>query len=101
MDSEKKKGLFRSGAGVIAAIVILLLFALTALYLKSLIFGIIAAYFFLPLKNSLNGFSKQPPCAERTHCSAVCFPRSPGSAGNLPANAFRPKKKNRTPNGTG
>ena len=50
MDSEKKKGLFRSGAGVIAAIVILLLFALTALYLKSLIFGIIAAYFFLPLE---------------------------------------------------
>lgn len=50
MDSEKKKGLFRSGAGVIAAIVILLLFVLTALYLKSLIFGIIAAYFFLPLE---------------------------------------------------
>lgn len=50
MDSKKKKGLFRSGAGVIAAIVILLLFVLTALYLKSLIFGIIAAYFFLPLE---------------------------------------------------
>ena len=50
MDSEKRKGLFRSGAGVIAAIVILLLFVLTALYLKSLIFGIIAAYFFLPLE---------------------------------------------------
>ncbi len=50
MDSEKKSGLFRSGAGVITAIVIILIFVLTALYLKSLIFGIIAAYFFLPLE---------------------------------------------------
>ncbi len=50
MESEKKSGLFRSGAGVIAALVILLLFVLTAMYLKSLIFGIIAAYFFLPLE---------------------------------------------------
>lgn len=50
MESAKKTGLFRSGAGVIAALVIILLFVLTALYLKSLIFGIIAAYFFLPLE---------------------------------------------------
>ena len=37
MESAKKTGLFRSGAGVIAALVIILLFVLTALYLKSLI----------------------------------------------------------------
>ena len=50
MNFEKKSGLFRSGAGVIAALVVIVLFILTAMYLKSLIFGIIAAYFFLPLE---------------------------------------------------
>ena len=50
MPSEKRSGPFRSGAGVIAALVIITLFVLTAMYLKSLVFGLIAAYFFLPLE---------------------------------------------------
>ena len=76
MESAKKTGLFRSGAGVIAALVIILLFVLTALYLKSLIFGIIAAYFFLPLENSLSGEYSGPRLFSRRERGLhVCFPR--------------------------
>ena len=60
MNFEKKSGLFRSGAGVIAALVVIVLFILTAMYLKSLIFGIIAAYFFLPLRSFSNGECSGP-----------------------------------------
>ncbi|MCH2208406.1 MAG: AI-2E family transporter [Lentisphaerales bacterium] len=42
--------LVRSGAGVLAALVIIFIFILTATFLKSVLFGIILAYFFLPLQ---------------------------------------------------
>lgn len=42
--------LVRSGAGVLAALVIIFIFILMATFLKSVLFGIILAYFFLPLQ---------------------------------------------------
>ena len=42
--------LMKSSAGLIAAFVIILIFILTATYLKSVLFGLILAYFFLPLQ---------------------------------------------------
>ena len=45
--------LVRSGAGVVAALVIIFIFILTATFLKSVLFGIILAYFFLPLQNGM------------------------------------------------
>jgi predicted PurR-regulated permease PerM/uncharacterized tellurite resistance protein B-like protein len=42
--------LVRSGAGVAAALVIIFIFVLTATFLKSVLFGLILAYFFLPLQ---------------------------------------------------
>ncbi|MCM8535701.1 MAG: AI-2E family transporter [Lentisphaeraceae bacterium] len=42
--------LVRSGAGVFAALVIIFIFILMATFLKSVLFGIILAYFFLPLQ---------------------------------------------------
>jgi len=40
----------KSGSGVFAAMVILLLFTLTATFLKSVLFGVILAYLFLPVE---------------------------------------------------
>lgn len=42
--------IMKSSAGLIAAFVIILIFILTATYLKSVLFGLILAYFFLPLQ---------------------------------------------------
>lgn len=42
--------LMKSSAGLIAAFVIIVIFILTATYLKSVLFGLILAYFFLPLQ---------------------------------------------------
>ncbi len=46
---ERMEKILRSGAGVLSAIIILALFVLTATFLKSVLFGLILAYFFLPL----------------------------------------------------
>ena len=50
MDSGIRKKVIGSGAGVVVALVVILLFVFAATFLKSLVFGIIAAYFLLPLE---------------------------------------------------
>lgn len=45
-----RSSFIKSSAGLIAAFVIILIFILTATYLKSVLFGLILAYFFLPLQ---------------------------------------------------
>ena len=50
MDSGIRKKVMESGAGIAVALVVILLFVLAATFLKSLVFGIIAAYFLLPLE---------------------------------------------------
>jgi len=49
MEPAKSK-IFRSGSGMFAALLVILLFILAATFLKTLVFGIIAAYFLLPLE---------------------------------------------------
>ncbi len=50
MDSGIRKKVIGSGAGIAVALVVILLFVFAATFLKSLVFGIIAAYFLLPLE---------------------------------------------------
>lgn len=47
---KTRRGFLKSGAGVIAALVVVLIFTLTATFLKSVLFGMILAYLFLPLQ---------------------------------------------------
>jgi predicted PurR-regulated permease PerM len=47
---SRRERILKSGAGIIAAVVVLLIFILTATFLKSVLFGLILAYFFLPLE---------------------------------------------------
>jgi len=55
----------RSGAGLLAAVVVLTLFIVTATFLKAVLFGLMLAYFFLPLQQKLarsfleNGWTAQ------------------------------------------
>jgi predicted PurR-regulated permease PerM len=48
--NQRKKRLIQSGAGIIAALVVLLVFILTATWLLSLLIGLILAYIFLPME---------------------------------------------------
>lgn len=56
IESEFRKGMedkgriVSSGTGIIAALGVVFIFVLTATFLKSVLFGIILAYFFLPLE---------------------------------------------------
>ena len=45
-----KKRLLKSGAGIIVALIVIGIFILTATLLKSVLFGLILAYIFLPLE---------------------------------------------------
>ncbi len=49
-ERKKRRHIFRSGAGVLAVLVIIGVFILTATLLKSVIFGLIGAYILLPLE---------------------------------------------------
>jgi len=57
--------LVRSGTGLLAAVVVLALFIVTATFLKAVLFGLMLAYFFLPLQRKLvdsfleNGWASQ------------------------------------------
>lgn len=55
------RAFFRSGAGVVAALAILFIFGVMSLCLKSLLFGIITAYFFLPLEKLFERLFKLKP----------------------------------------
>ena len=46
----RRERMIRSGAGIIAALIVILVFILTATLLRSVIFGLIAAYLLLPLE---------------------------------------------------
>ena len=46
----RRERMLRSGAGIIAALIVILVFILTATLLRSVIFGLIAAYLLLPLE---------------------------------------------------
>lgn len=48
--SEKRKKLLSSGAGILAALIILLIFVLTATWLKSVIFGLVLASLMFPVE---------------------------------------------------
>lgn len=47
---EKRKKILRSGAGILAALIILLIFILTATWLKSVIYGLILASLMFPVE---------------------------------------------------
>ena len=49
-EHNRRMKLMRSSAGLIASVVIIGLFVLTATFLKAVLFGLILAYFFLPLQ---------------------------------------------------
>lgn len=49
-DSLKKERLIKSGAGIIAALAVLLVFILAATWLLSLPLGLVLAYVFLPME---------------------------------------------------
>ncbi|MBO5792051.1 MAG: AI-2E family transporter [Lentisphaeria bacterium] len=51
--TERRRQLLRSGAGVIAALIVIAVFILTATLLRSVIFGLIIAYLLLPLEQYL------------------------------------------------
>ena len=62
---EDKGRIVSSGTGIIAALGVVFIFVLTATFLKSVLFGIILAYFFLPLERwyELNVF--RSPAAKK------------------------------------
>jgi predicted PurR-regulated permease PerM/uncharacterized tellurite resistance protein B-like protein len=49
-ESKRRDSIFKSGAGIIVALLIILIFILTATFLKAVLFGLILAYLFLPLE---------------------------------------------------
>ena len=49
-DHESRRRILKSGAGIIVALIVITIFILTATFLKSVIFGLILAYVFLPLE---------------------------------------------------
>ncbi len=49
-DHESRRRILKSGAGIIVALIVIAIFILTATFLKSVIFGLILAYIFLPLE---------------------------------------------------
>ena len=49
-EQQLRTKVLQSGSGIFAALIILLLFGLTATFLKSVLFGLIFAYLFLPLQ---------------------------------------------------
>jgi predicted PurR-regulated permease PerM len=49
-DHESRRRILKSGAGIIVALIVITIFILTATFLKSVIFGLILAYIFLPLE---------------------------------------------------
>ena len=51
--AERRRQLLRSGAGIIAALIVIAVFILTATLLRSVIFGLIVAYLLLPLEQYL------------------------------------------------
>ncbi|QSH41076.1 AI-2E family transporter [Lentisphaerota bacterium ZTH] len=50
LQDENHRRLFKSGAGVLVALIVIAVFILTATLLKSVLFGLILAYVFLPLE---------------------------------------------------
>ncbi|MFO0820248.1 MAG: AI-2E family transporter [Pirellulales bacterium] len=46
----KRAALVKSGAGIVVALVVIAVFVFTATFLKSVLFGLMLAYFFLPLQ---------------------------------------------------
>ena len=61
--TERRRQLLRSGAGIIAALIVIAVFILTATLLRSVIFGLIIAYLLLPVEQYLerNWRRKQGP----------------------------------------
>ena len=53
LSTERRRQLLRSGAGIIAALIVIAVFILTATLLRSVIFGLIIAYLLLPLEQYL------------------------------------------------
>ena len=51
--AERRREMLRSGAGIVAALIVIAVFILTATLLRSVIFGLIAAYLLLPVEQHL------------------------------------------------
>ncbi|MEG1980244.1 MAG: AI-2E family transporter, partial [Victivallaceae bacterium] len=49
-ENEQREKILKSGAGIVVALVVILVFVLTATWLRSVIFGLILSYLFLPLE---------------------------------------------------
>ncbi len=54
--AKTKKRLLESSTGLIAAIIIIIIFILAATFFKSVVFGLILAYFFIPLQRFYKRF---------------------------------------------
>ncbi len=49
-ERDRRSSIVRSGAGIVAALVVMLIFVFVATFLRSVLFGLILAWFFLPLQ---------------------------------------------------
>ena len=72
----KAAKVLNSGAGLAVALVVIIVFILAATFLKSLIFGIILAYFFLPLEKYFEKhfFNTRLITAVSKFFSFFCYP---------------------------
>ena len=77
---QERQARLQSGTGLIAALFILSLFILTATFLKSVFFGLILSYFFLPLQKAIaksflnNGLFAKAFSLGKKLCSPVIKP---------------------------
>ncbi|MDP7052393.1 MAG: TerB family tellurite resistance protein, partial [Verrucomicrobiota bacterium] len=88
----------RSGAGLLAAVVVLALFIVTATFLKAVLFGLMLAYFFLPLQQKLaRSFLENGWAAQVYHGVMLCFKPIGWVIGGVQGIFRRGKKKEPEP----
>ena len=81
-DCQERQARLQSGTGLIAALFILALFILTATLLKSVFFGLVLSYFFLPLQKVIarsflnNGIFAKLVASCKTLCCPITKPIS-------------------------
>jgi len=88
----------RSGAGLLAAVVVLALFIVTATFLKAVLFGLMLAYFFLPLQQKLaSSFLENGWAAQVYRGVMLCFKPIGWVIGGVQGIFRRGKKKEPEP----
>lgn len=61
----KRAALVKSGAGIVVALVVIAVFVFTATFLKSVLFGLMLAYFFLPLQRWFQFYFYPSPLVQK------------------------------------